>query len=687
VISNLMLALVLSTSAPDTMLVPLEEIVVTGTRLADSTLRIPAAVSVVGGSRITDSRGLSLKDPLVTVPGVFAQSRAGAQDVRITIRGFGARGNGDRSNAGNMRGIRILTDGIPLTEPDGRTSLDLVDLLSTGRIEVSRTNASTLYGNASGGVIQLRTPLDFERPWTEIVAHGGAYGYHREQLLSGFTIGEARAQFSLLNSTFDGWRDHSESYSTQAQLRVRVPVAPRTNLGVLLDAVGNLNRFPGALTVAEGAETPTMADPAYVSRDERRRNRVGRVGLTFDRALNPSQDLTLTAFAEPKSLQRSERNRFRDFARLHTGGSAEWQIRRSLAPGVSATVSLGGDDAFQDGSILFYNLNPDGSRGTTVVANKREAANSGGVYAQGDVHWSRWRASLAVRGDAIWYIAEDRIDPTLNADETFTRLTPKGSIARLFDRHTIYAALGGGVEAPAFNEIDPPPTAPPSALNPFLDPTHSVTYELGGKGLLPAPFVPGDLQYDAALYWIDVKDDLVSRAGGAYFETVGHTRRRGGELGLRWLPHALVTFDGGLAISNNEYVDYETDSTSAGDGHYGGNQMPGVPDITFAGGVTVRSRMGLEGAVNVQSADGYFADDANTLSIRNFTVLNASIAYERSFASTRLRAFLNGSNLTDADYNESVYINPVPGATPDLTRYVEPGLPANVSFGVSVRFD
>jgi iron complex outermembrane receptor protein len=123
VISNLMLALVLSTSAPDTMLVPLEEIVVTGTRLADSTLRIPAAVSVVGGSRITDSRGLSLKDPLVTVPGVFAQSRAGAQDVRITIRGFGARGNGDRSNAGNMRGIRILTDGIPLTEPDGRRSI------------------------------------------------------------------------------------------------------------------------------------------------------------------------------------------------------------------------------------------------------------------------------------------------------------------------------------------------------------------------------------------------------------------------------------------------------------------------------------------------------------------------------------------------------------------------------------
>ena len=135
------------------------------------------------------------------------------------------------------------------------------------------------------------------------------------------------------------------------------------------------------------------------------------------------------------------------------------------------------------------------------------------------------------------------------------------------------------------------------------------------------------------------------------------------------------------------YVEYVTDSTAAGNGDYGGNDQPGLPDLSFAGGVTLRSRSGLEATIGVQAANGYFADDANSLGIRNFTILNASLGYERPFGRMRLRAFVNGGNLTDADYVESVYINPIPGATPDLTRFAEPGLPANVSLGVSVRFD
>jgi phosphoglycolate phosphatase-like HAD superfamily hydrolase len=59
---------------------------------------------------------------------VLAQSRYGTSDVRIVIRGYGARGAGDRSNAGTSRGVRVLVDGIPETEPDGRTAFDQIDL-------------------------------------------------------------------------------------------------------------------------------------------------------------------------------------------------------------------------------------------------------------------------------------------------------------------------------------------------------------------------------------------------------------------------------------------------------------------------------------------------------------------------------------------------------------------------------
>ncbi len=280
-LSVLVLAATLAAARPDTLVYPFQEVVVTGTRTPESALSLPAGVSVVHRGAFADTRGNSLSDALGGLPGVFVQSRGGSQDVRITIRGFGARGNGERSNVGNMRGIRVLTDGIPVTEPDGRTSLDLVDLGNTDRIEVVRSNASALYGNASGGIVNLRTDLGFDQPYVEYRQRAGAYGYHREQAVAGFGVGRARGVFSLSNTTFDGWRPHSSGTATQASLRLTVPLGEHDHLGVLLDAVSDLNRFPGALTRAEADADPTQANASFVSRDERRRNRVGRLALTL----------------------------------------------------------------------------------------------------------------------------------------------------------------------------------------------------------------------------------------------------------------------------------------------------------------------------------------------------------------------------------------------------------------------
>src|SRR6185436_18042010 len=79
----------------DTAVVPIPGVVVTGTRVPESVLSIPAAVTLVPRGEFAGARNINLKDALGFVPGVFTQSRSGAQDVRITIRGFGARGSGD----------------------------------------------------------------------------------------------------------------------------------------------------------------------------------------------------------------------------------------------------------------------------------------------------------------------------------------------------------------------------------------------------------------------------------------------------------------------------------------------------------------------------------------------------------------------------------------------------------------
>ncbi len=660
----------------DTVVVQLPEVVVTGVRVPEPALRVPAAISIVDRSRFDATRGMSLKDALGSVPGVLAQSRSGGQDVRVTIRGYGARGNGERSNSGVTRGIRILTDGIPITEPDGRTAYDLVDLGATDRIEVSRSNASALYGNASGGVINLRTNLDFASSWLEARQQTGAWGFHREQALTGFAVGGGRGVLSLDNTTFDGWRDHSLSTATRAHVRFATPLDPGTRLGLLLDAVSDLNRFSGPLTEEQLRSAPRQANASFVQRDDRRRNRVGRVAVTLDRRVEDSQDLSFNLFVEPKALQRSERGRFRDFDRIHLGGGGVYQLRSHLTPALESRTSLGGDDAFQDGAVRFYSLTASGGRGTALVANKREAANAAGGFLQEELIWNeRWSARAALRYDNLWYIAQDFTDPSLDATRRFTHLTPKGLVAYGTDAYTVYASLGGGVEAPAFNEIDPPPDLPPTAFNPFLEPMRSTTWELGAKGRAGLPGRLGGLRYDAALYWIDVSNDLVPQEGGVYFLTAGRTRRKGAELGLDWLAGERLLVSATGTISENSYLEYRNEL-----GDYAGRRVAGLPRIAFNTMARYVTASGLSGEVSVEHLGCYYADDANTARAGAWTLLNGSIGYSRTIGPHVVRAFVAGNNLTDERYVASVFINGLSG------QFYEPGLPRNGSAGLTLRW-
>lgn len=673
----LTIAALLLAAAADTMVVPLPEVVVTGTRTVESQLHAPAAISVVGRGSFSDTRVISLKDALAGVPGVFVQSRSGAQDVRITIRGFGARGNGERSNTGNIRGIRVMTDGVPVTEPDGRSSLDLVDLGSAANVEVQRSNASALFGNATGGVVNVRTDLGFERPFVETRERAGSFGYHREQAVLGFAAGQGRGTLSLLNSTLDGWRVHSGSSTTQLQARFATPLDQATRLGVMLDGVSDMNRFPGPLTQVQLEADPRQANATFVQRDDRRRNRVGRVALTLDRALRTSEMISFHVFVEPKVLQRSERGRFRDFTRVHAGGGGTYELRHRLAPTLESRTTVGGDEAFQDGAILFYSLTPDGGRGTSLVANKREAANSAGGFIEQELRWrERWSARLALRYDHMRYIAEDHQNPVLDDAATFTAWTPKGSLSYRLDGHTFYAALGGGIEAPAFNEIDPPPGLDTlTALNPFLEPIQATTYEVGAKGRVARLSGLGQIRYDAALYWIDIKNDLVPYNGGAYFFTAGSSRRKGFELGLDWLPLSSLTFAGALTVSDNRYLEYRNLTDD-----FRGHRIAGLPRTSLQGKARYEGPVGVSTEFRIETTGGYFANDANTAQAPAYTILGATIGYGRSVGDLSLRAFVSGDNLTDRSHVASVFINGV------ADQYFEPGMPRQWGTGLTLRW-
>jgi iron complex outermembrane receptor protein len=674
-------------------------VTVTAQRTGRDPERAALATTTLKASDWQARLGLGLQDALNLAPGVLAQSRSGGMDIRIAIRGFGARGAGDRSNAGTTRGVRFVVDGIPETEPDGRTSLDLVDLWASSSVEVVRSNASALWGNASGGLVSLTTLPGADQLGTTVRTLFGSYGYQRNLVQAASASGRGVVSATVVTTKYDGFRGNSSNERQLVSAGFQSAIGDATRLGVTLLGSNNLFFVPGPLTDAEFAADPNRPNATYASRLERRWNRIGRVGLTVDHQIDESQSLSAMAYVTPKFLQRSERGTFRDFNRTHTGLSAAYALDGTIAEGVTHRLTTGFDFAFQDGTILFYSLSASGGRGTTLRDNKREGASNLGLYVQEEITRGPWALTFGLRNDNIQYDYQSFITPRLDASKSFSGLIPKLGISyKLGDGHVVYANVGGGIEVPAGNETDPASTFGQdtvTAINPLLEPIRSTTWEVGTRRTLGAFSLWGlgieSLSYDAAAYYIDVTNEVVPYRGGRFYFTAGQARRMGLELGVRASTAFGLTLTGAGSISDNRYTSYVVDSV-----HYGrpgqlarfdDNRIVGVPRWT--GNLQADWRLGtgfqLAAGLGVQATGGYSADDANKVGVPALNVWNATLRSGDLITNDgiTISGAISVENLFDRKYAASAFLNPdVVGGVP---VYLEPGMPRSLLVTFEVR--
>jgi iron complex outermembrane recepter protein len=662
-----------SDSTSDSTRAKLPTVTVTATRgPAKSTYATPLAVTLISKSQFEDKRGYSLDEAVSAVPGVLAQSRSGTSDIRLNIRGFGARGAGDRSNAGTSRGIRVLIDGIPETEPDGRTAFDLVDLAAAEAIEVVRSNASALYGNAGGGVVSISTVPSITAPFLRATQMAGGYEFLRSEVRAGTPLGPATLGFTFTNTSQQGYRAHSDSRRALFNVSLTSPLGPSTDVGVFVAAANDLFHIPGPLSLDDAMENPKAANSTYAARDERRRNRLARIGVTLDHELSESSGFSSMLFVNPKYLQRSERGTFRDFNRHHLGGNIVYRNGYSLSPTIGASTVVGVDGAIQDGAILFYSLSADNGRGTELRDNKGEGAINTGVFAQQQLQFGeRIGLDVGARWDRIRYDYRSHLDPRLDDMKDFSRVSPRlGLNYRFAPTHSVYFAVGGGVEAPAGNETDPASTFGQdtvTALNPLLEPIHSTTYEVGTKHLMSiGTGVLSAFSYEVALYDTRVTNEIVPYRGGRFYFTAGRADRRGVEIGASLFGRGDAVISGSLTASRNKYLEYTVDSVHYGRpgsiADYSDNDIAGIPSLFYnlSASTGIRRSIPLRFQVSVRGVGDYIVDDANTVEVPAYHIFGATVSTGDGIAigGLSLRAWASVENLTDKRYIGSAFINP-----------------------------
>ncbi|HEX2723696.1 MAG TPA: TonB-dependent receptor plug domain-containing protein, partial [Gemmatimonadaceae bacterium] len=326
-------------SQQDSTAVSLDTVIVTVTRATGrSVLRSPFAVTIAHpDSSRPGQRHTAVDETLAMIPGLTSVSRNNpAQDPRLSIRGFGAR------SAFGVRGVRVLRDGMPLTLPDGQTPLDYLSLESVGRIEVMRGAASALYGNASGGVIDIRSaapsagPLSIEaRQWI---------GPHRSFRSAVVASGSRQSAYYLADfarTRSDGERAHSGHRATTGFLRSGLSAGGISYAITALALHNPLAQNPGALTLAEMQANSAMADAVSVRRNARKAVKQVQAGISATREI-AGGDITLSGFRGARSLDNPLTFGIVEIGR-HTHGAAGILHRSSQILGATHRIVAGAE--------------------------------------------------------------------------------------------------------------------------------------------------------------------------------------------------------------------------------------------------------------------------------------------------------------------------------------------------------
>ena len=654
----------------------LEEVVVQATRMTRSLDSVPAAISVVNQDQIQLGRQqLGLDEALNRVPGLFMQNRYNfAQDLRVSIRGFGAR------SAFGIRGVKILVDGIPETLPDGQGQVDSIDLGTAQQIEVLRGPSSSYYGNASGGVISVMSERGPETPFANLRLTAGEYGARKFQAKTGGQSDQVNYFVSLSDSQVDGYRVHSETENTQLSGRLEFDLGDR---GTLL-AVANytdqpVSNDPGGINLAQAQADPRSARDRNLSFDGGEALEQTRLGFVYSLPMGEGSELQIRNYYVSRDF--SNRLPFFgggsvDLQRFFAGGGISYTHQGSLG-GRPNRVVIGLDYDDQDDHRRRFN-NDMGVLGALTL-DQDELVTSTGLFVQDELSISdNVQLSFGLRFDEVEFDVGDRF--LSNGDDSGVRKLNDVSpmialLANLSPQATVYATYSTSFETPTTTEFANPSGA--GGFNPFLEPQSATNLEIGLRGGLGTR-----TRYELAVFDINVEDELIpyeipSSPGRDFFANAGRSNRTGLEATLSSQPTDRIGITLSYTHADFTFADFVDDNGN----DFSGNRIPGTVEQLLFAELSYRHPAGWFGALDVLRVGDQFANNANTVADQAYTLSNLRLGFDASRGGATFSPFVGVNNLFDRRYNSNIRLNAFG------RRYYEPGPERNMYAGVAVNFD
>ncbi|PJI28624.1 TonB-dependent receptor [Acinetobacter pseudolwoffii] len=671
----------------------LDTIVIQATRTDRERLTTPASVYYLNQEQ-DNSMNVNLSETLKGVPGLQLNNRENyAQDLQISMRGFGAR------SSFGVRGVRLYVDGIPATMPDGQGQTSNIDLNSLDHIEVLGGAFSSLYGNSSGGTILTTTREGQGADSIELGHSAGSQNKGQTKLvLQGGSENADEPAYIISSSYFDtdGFRDHSSAHKVLNNAKLTWDLEDGSKINWVNNYVKIEADDPGGLTRPQWEANPKQVVGNVTKYNARKEIEQLQTGLTWNKPINDQHELYAMAYAGQRSVTQyqSTPNTSQvganhaggviDFDRNFYGIDFRWTGKEVL-PNLKLIAGVAidgmteerygyenfiGDTQFgvkgklrRDEDNTLWNLDPyfQASYAVTDTINVDAGLRYSNVHFKSKDH----------------YIVEADEEKDRNGDNSgktdYQKLLPSLALSwQIVPELMAYTSYAQGFETPTFTEMAYPAVESSTPFN--LKASESETYEIG----LKSDNTLG--QFTAAVFYTLTEDDIVplkNYYGKSTFRNADQTLRQGVE--LSWNKNLWRDL---TAQASYSYLDATFDKDTANvEGPtpiQEGNYIPGIAKNQAFLSLGWKPEQGLRAGVDIRYSDKIYVDDKNSDAAPSYTVAGANVGYHWKMQDWAVNTFTRVDNLFDKDYSGSVIVNE------SNSRFFEPAEGRNWSAGLSV---
>lgn len=656
--------ILLAQTSSKTATITLKEVALEAPKLKTSRFKMPSSISSLNLIPLQGfQQQLSLQEYLRAVPGLFSlNSNNYAQDLRLSIRGFGSRA------AFGIRGVKLIVDGIPETTPDGQGQVDNLPLGILRQLEVLRGPSASLYGNAAGGVVYLNTLDSLQGETIIFRATMGSYAYQNYQLTTQIGGKKTTALVHLNRTTTDGFRKFSGLEQNIFNAKIKHELSSRSRVSFQMNYTNSPKaEDPGGLKLEETEVDFMQARGRNVEYNTFEKIDQFKIGFRWEQQWGSHWDLDSYAFYS-----------FRDFygkLPFENGGIIDL-FRNYYGLGTRLTYKetqeqfthrwqLGIENSSQrDQRERFLNLK--GNQGDSVFSQEERFGNFG-VSLLDELQWEKVLIRTGLRYDYQTLGVN-----TDTENQEYTVLNPSiGLSYAIAKNQRVFVNFSTSFETPTLSELSANPSGE-EGLNLDLNPSKAINYELGWKCQTALAY------FEATSFYIQSSNEILPYEledfpGRSFYRNVGATIRYGLELAatLQWNQWA---FQASLTQAQ-----YQFDQENEADG-LDGKSLPGIPNSQLFFQLDYTSQADWKWVLSGEHVGSFYADNTNSVEIKNFQKVQFQAQKTVSLSWSEFDFFAGINNLLNTTYFDNIRLNAFGG------RFYEPAPGRNFYLGTRFNF-